>query len=285
MGLSHHASGFSKPTLGRMHLLIQGMFFPGSSEKVLPTVFPWKFQNVLSTVFPWKFRESSFHRVFLEVRLIIQALIISTTMNPIILNFLWLGNDADAYNIQALRDNEISHILVCGAELKQYYPDQFVYHQIDVYDNKDTSLISHWETTTSFLEHARACSGKVLVHCAMGISRSVSVVAAFLMKSMRLDVDEALYYIKLRRPVADPIAEFVDQLRLFEAGNYCDDGTTASCISNRHANALQAFRHKISTVDQTTLKPHVEHLLLQADALPRGEDRREIVRKLLMLLD
>jgi dual specificity phosphatase 12 len=46
-------------------------------------------------------------------------------------------------------------------------------------------------------------NGGVLVHCQAGMSRSATIVAAYLMKTLKLSVDEALDMIRAVRPVIE----------------------------------------------------------------------------------
>ncbi|KIY49054.1 phosphatases II, partial [Fistulina hepatica ATCC 64428] len=59
---------------------------------------------------------------------------------------------------------------------------------------------------------AGAIQPVVLVHCAQGISRSVSAVAAYLMKTFGWTPLSALSFIRARRPDANPNFGFVQQL-------------------------------------------------------------------------
>lgn len=60
--------------------------------------------------------------------------------------------------------------------------------------------------------HQRAC----LVHCAMGVSRSASVVAAWLMTRSQHSLEAALELIRRARPTAQPNAGFIAGLRAIE---------------------------------------------------------------------
>ena len=57
--------------------------------------------------------------------------------------------------------------------------------------------------------------GNVLIQCTSGVSRSVSVVCYYLMKSMNISYDQAIAIVKQERPQAQPNQGFVKQLRKF----------------------------------------------------------------------
>lgn len=49
-------------------------------------------------------------------------------------------------------------------------------------------------------QRSAVCAGRVLVHCVKGVSRSASVVVAYLMKTQQWGFDQALEYVRARRP-------------------------------------------------------------------------------------
>lgn len=63
-------------------------------------------------------------------------------------------------------------------------------------------------------------SPKVLVHCYQGVSRSGSVIIAYLMQSRSIDYEAALALAVGSRAIIGPNTGFVDQLRLWKQMNY-----------------------------------------------------------------
>lgn len=58
-------------------------------------------------------------------------------------------------------------------------------------------------------------SGKVFVHCAMGVSRSGALVLAYLMIHQGLSLTEAITAVRLNRDIG-PNTGFLEQLRKLE---------------------------------------------------------------------
>lgn len=57
---------------------------------------------------------------------------------------------------------------------------------------------------------------RVLIHCMAGVSRSTTVLTAWLMKSFGMPLDEALKLIKTKRPIVNPNHGFMKILREYE---------------------------------------------------------------------
>jgi hypothetical protein len=68
----------------------------------------------------------------------------------------------------------------------------------------------------AFVEEHRTHNRVVYVHCMNGVSRSVMVVSAYLMKRHGWTRDEALAFVRTRRPIARPNPAFMDLLAEWE---------------------------------------------------------------------
>ncbi|EIW84657.1 phosphatases II [Coniophora puteana RWD-64-598 SS2] len=77
-----------------------------------------------------------------------------------------------------------------------------------------SELAAHLPAATHFIRGAlRDPRARVLVHCAEGISRSASVVAAVLIAEYGWEAERAVMFVKSRRLGAEPNVGFVKQLQ------------------------------------------------------------------------
>lgn len=134
-----------------------------------------------------------------------------------IFNWLYVGSDHDARSLTSMKKSQYTHILTVGAELCINYPADFSYLFIPALDTSSYRIIDHLRKTTVFLRDLRKRfergeNVKVLVHCYAGMSRSVTVVAAFLIAE-GMSVDNALRFIATKRIGASPNHGFISQLK------------------------------------------------------------------------
>jgi protein-tyrosine phosphatase len=82
-------------------------------------------------------------------------------------------------------------------------------------DNRGENLLCHLDGAAAFID-AGQYHGAVLVHCHKGVSRSASVVAAYLMKSQGWGLDAAMAHLKAARPSVSPHEAFMEQLAQYD---------------------------------------------------------------------
>ncbi|CAN6362172.1 unnamed protein product [Urochloa humidicola] len=82
-------------------------------------------------------------------------------------------------------------------------------------DTEEENLLDHLEPCLDFIDEGRKV-GNVLVHCFAGVSRSASIIVAYLMRSEQKSLEEALESFKEISESACPNDGFLDQLKLFE---------------------------------------------------------------------
>eukprot|EP01130_Rhizamoeba_saxonica_P016839 TRINITY_DN785_c0_g2_i3.p2 TRINITY_DN785_c0_g2~~TRINITY_DN785_c0_g2_i3.p2 ORF type:complete len:110 (-),score=20.08 TRINITY_DN785_c0_g2_i3:637-966(-) len=89
------------------------------------------------------------------------------------------------------------------------------YHRITITDRNSQSVSEFFEEATNFIKGALD-SGKILVHCNRGISRSTTMVIAFLIRFKNMTYDDAIDLVLKSREIANPNPGFVIQLREYE---------------------------------------------------------------------
>eukprot|EP00026_Physarum_polycephalum_P007383 Phypoly_transcript_07442.p1 GENE.Phypoly_transcript_07442~~Phypoly_transcript_07442.p1 ORF type:complete len:402 (+),score=79.49 Phypoly_transcript_07442:219-1424(+) len=139
-----------------------------------------------------------------------------TYPSAIVDSFLYLGSHDHAKSKQQLKDLGISYIVNMAGELENEFPDDFKYLSVKLDDTSGDNIAEHFEKTLKFIEDAQAASAKVLVHCAMGISRSSSIVIAYLMRVKGWSYEESHQFVKSMRSCIKPNPGFMTQLVEFE---------------------------------------------------------------------
>ncbi|CAA7259408.1 unnamed protein product [Cyclocybe aegerita] len=125
---------------------------------------------------------------------------------------IFLGNLSAAISSEEKAKLGITHIVsVCPD-----YPSTGPQHlRISVEDSEYADLLIHLPVACRFIERAIEQGGRVLVHCVMGISRSTTVVAAYLMKTRGMTPPNAIRYLKQKRHQIHPNYGFIKQLDVF----------------------------------------------------------------------
>lgn len=77
---------------------------------------------------------------------------------------LFIGSFASSLNKKALNENGITHIVVCGISLKQYYPNELQYIQLNLLDAETENIKQYFIEAGAFIYSALKSNGKVLVH-------------------------------------------------------------------------------------------------------------------------
>ncbi|GBG30556.1 Dual specificity protein phosphatase, putative [Hondaea fermentalgiana] len=129
---------------------------------------------------------------------------------------LYLGTEYNASDFGTLQNIGVTTIINVTKEIKDFYPGHFDYLRISVKDHETSDLHAHFAEACEKIAHARAEGHTVFVHCQRGISRSATIVIAFLMQSRRLSFADAYNIVKRNRPIIKPNRGFIKQLTRFE---------------------------------------------------------------------
>ncbi|XP_074868012.1 dual specificity protein phosphatase 15 [Carettochelys insculpta] len=130
---------------------------------------------------------------------------------------LYLGNIIDAKDLEQLSRNKITHIISVH-ESPQPLLQEITYLLIPLPDTPEANIKKHFKECISFIHYCRLHGGNCLVHCLAGISRSTTIVIAYVMAVTELSWQEVLQAVRAVRPIANPNPGFKQQLEEFGHG-------------------------------------------------------------------
>ena len=142
----------------------------------------------------------------------------NTTTSPtgtcIIPNKLYLSDLEKAKDPNFLKINNITAII---SLYPQSLPQHIIsslsdYLHINIKDNCSVKISNYFQSCIRFIDNNET----VLIHCQAGISRSPTIVMAYLIEKMGLGWKEAYKFVQDRRSVAGPNFSFFSQLHEYE---------------------------------------------------------------------
>jgi protein-tyrosine phosphatase len=127
---------------------------------------------------------------------------------------LFAGNYNDylsLYNIKTvisiLTEDEFADFMIESADFAE---QRWIRLVAD--DDPQEQICRYFQQTSAIIADAIKNKEACLVHCAAGMSRSICLIAAYLIAKCNMSVDSAITYIKNRRAFAQPNMGFMNQL-------------------------------------------------------------------------
>ncbi|XP_056626750.1 dual specificity phosphatase 29-like [Triplophysa dalaica] len=133
---------------------------------------------------------------------------------------IYIGDMYAAKNKRLLQSLKITHVLNAAhgkfnvnTGVSYYRDTNITYHGVEAFDMSSFDLSPFFYSSAKFIKSAMSTpGGKVLVHCAMGLSRSSTLVLAYLMIHEDMTLVEAIKAVAEHRNIC-PNSGFVEQLR------------------------------------------------------------------------
>ncbi|KAJ3640136.1 hypothetical protein Zmor_003452 [Zophobas morio] len=123
---------------------------------------------------------------------------------------LYLGDKYTAKDRRFLARTGFTHVLNAAEGIDEYQvnTNQHFYRSANItylgipgHDRPSWNISVYFDEAARFIDQAVKSGGKVLVHCVVGISRSATLVIAYLMICKGMNAAEALAYTFKRRRV------------------------------------------------------------------------------------
>ena len=136
-----------------------------------------------------------------------------------IVDNIYLGSAYNAASYYLLKELNIGMIINVTSEIRCYYPDDYTYKQYSILDDNLDSIGKVCEDSyLEIIKFQQESDKNILIHCFMGASRSVSVVANYIMKKMKhkdgsfYNYEDALKFIKEKRDIINPTCKYIEDL-------------------------------------------------------------------------
>ena len=113
--------------------------------------------------------------------------------------------------ISALTEEEYEDNMIA----EQDFPN-IQWHRLVIDDEPNENITKYFYTVHNIISNAIANKQNVIVHCAAGMSRSPTLVLAYLMIENKWCFEEAYNYMKAKRPYISPNIGFIKQLKQLE---------------------------------------------------------------------
>jgi len=138
----------------------------------------------------------------------------TTSPNQVLRGKLWVTGLREAMDLYP----RMTAVVSLGVDLTDEirHLTAFEHKFVDVQDIPAEDLLQHFDSCTKFIHtNISRPGGRVLVHCQEGVSRSVTIVTAYLMRYHHLSLYQALACVLDARPLAGPNEGFIEQLVMY----------------------------------------------------------------------
>ncbi|EAR94740.2 dual specificity phosphatase domain protein (macronuclear) [Tetrahymena thermophila SB210] len=133
-----------------------------------------------------------------------------------IIDNVYLSDYNTAQDFQVLTLFKITHIINCSPQnCINNFGNKIQYLNVEILDEWEANLIENLDAIFKFIQKSQRQNGRILIHCYRGISRSPSVVIAYIIKNLNINENQALKYCKSRYQQAEPNASFMIQLQSY----------------------------------------------------------------------
>lgn len=138
-----------------------------------------------------------------------------------IIDNIYIGNVYDAHNIDKLNELNIKNVISAVTGFDNIYDDSFNHLSLNLIDNQSQDIIHYFEITNHYIDSILTKNisssndknkNKILIHCICGVSRSVTILLAYIMKKYGYTPNHALEIVQKKRNIANPNPNFMKQL-------------------------------------------------------------------------
>ena len=140
--------------------------------------------------------------------------------NEIIKDFLYISSYKTASTVTDLKNLKITNIINCSGDLCENLSNDssllnIEYLTLNIRDNVSENIECLFFLCINYINDVKEKKGRILIHCYKGVSRSVSIVIAYLIYLYKWSYDKAFDFVQSKRSIANPNIGFYLQLKTF----------------------------------------------------------------------
>jgi predicted protein tyrosine phosphatase len=133
--------------------------------------------------------------------------------SEVIKNALFISSHVVAADLETLQRHGITHVVNTAADVcANHFPGHFHYLTYFLKDGNSEEISIHFYRTIKWVDDAIQQGGRVLIHCREGVSRSSTMVIAYLMWRYSLPFETAHDRLRKVRSICNPNTGFTCQL-------------------------------------------------------------------------
>lgn len=138
---------------------------------------------------------------------------------------LYVGSIHTLSSPRDLHNHNITHAISLLRDNVRDLSEHGVNHlHVRIDDDDEEDIMKYFAETNKFIQQAHDQGSNVLIHCIAGISRSVTIAVAYLLRlaylredKSQLNVEKIIKQIKRKRSIANPNPSFREQLEIYLA--------------------------------------------------------------------
>ena len=125
---------------------------------------------------------------------------------------IYLGDIEGATDFNYFKNEQIHNVISFGSEPPEYPKELEIKHKsFKLEDKINNNILKYFKECINFIEDG----DKIYIHCLFGISRSPTIVIAYLMWKTHFNFEDIYNFVKKRRPNIEPNKGFISQLKQF----------------------------------------------------------------------
>lgn len=133
---------------------------------------------------------------------------------------VYLGNASMARSLTKLQKYKITHVVTVmdqnlAKKILQFYGKKQLF--VRFHDSMHEPIENYFMSTYQWIKTInKKTKPRILIHCFMGLSRSVTLLIAFIMIGRRWSLEKTYSFVKGKRPMMRPNDGFIIQLKLLD---------------------------------------------------------------------